>query len=178
MKKIVIISLISIGIITSNSCKKLDELTQFDLDYTSKVTVPSSSVVNIPIDLSTPDIETNYQDQLSSNETSTDLVDDIKLAVMNINAKEPQGSNLDFLKSVQVFISVDGLDEIEIASSNDIPDGLTTLELSVSSVNLKDYITKENIKFRIKTTTDKAITQDRDLEIFTRFSVNAKILGV
>lgn len=178
MKKILIISLIAIGIITSNSCKKLDEFTKFDLDYTSQVTVPANSLINLPIDIVTPDMETNYQDKFSNNNTNTDLVEEITLSTISITAKLPQGSNLDFLKSVQVFISADGLDELDIASSYDIPDGLTTLELTVSNANLKDFVTKKSIKLRVKTVTDKAITQDRDLEIFTRFKVNAKVLGV
>lgn len=178
MKKIIIISLIAVGILTTYSCKKLDEFTKFDLDYTSKVTIPANTIVNIPIDLNTPDIETNFQDKLSNNNTNTELVEEITLGAMSITATVPQGSNLDFLKSIQVFISADGLDEVEIASNSEVADGLTTLELTVSNVNLKDFITKESIKLRIKTVTDKAITQDRDLEIFTRFKVNAKILGV
>lgn len=178
MRKIAAISLLLLISFGAYSCKELDEFTKFNLDYTAKVTVPSTSVVNLPIDLLTPDITTNYEDQFSNNDTRTDLVEEINLTAMDITAKVPQGSNLDFLKSIEVFISADGLDEIEIASKKDIPDGLTKLDLDYSGVNLKDYVTKNTIKLRVKTVTDKAIGQDRELEVFTRFRVNAKILGV
>lgn len=178
MKKIITLALIAMGILTLNSCKELDEFTQFNLDYTTEVTIPANSVINLPLNLATPDVQTNYQNQFSNNNTNTDLVEEIKLAALDIVAKAPQGSNLDFLKSIKVFISADGLDELEIASKSDIPDGLTVLNLDKTDANLKDFVTKETIKLRVETVTDEAITQDRDLEIFTRFRVNAKILGV
>lgn len=178
MRRIAVILFLVLGIVTTNSCKKLDEFTQFNLEYTTEVTVPATAVIDLPIDILTPDMETNYEDQLSNNDTRTDLVQEITLSAMSFTAKSPQGSNLDFLKSVQVFISAEGLSEIAIASKNDIPDGLTKLDLEVSSVNLKDYIKKETIKFRVKTVTDKSISEERDLEIFNRFRVNAEILGV
>lgn len=178
MKKIILLSLIIIGVAGVYSCKKLDKLTQFHLEYTSSVTVPANSIVNLPISLASPDITTDYQSKFENNNTSKDLVDEIKLDKINIKVKAPHGTNLNFLKSVEVFISAEGLDEIRVASKFDVPDGLTSLDLDYISDNLKEYVLKESIKLRVKTITDEAITQDRDLEILTRFWVNAKILGV
>lgn len=178
MKKIVILSLLAIGTFAIHSCKKLDKLTQFHLEYNSAVTVPANSIVNLPIDLNTPDITTDYQKKFESNNTSKDMVEEIKLDKMNLTVKAPQGGNLDFLKSIEVYISADGMSEIRVASKLEIPDGLTTLDLDYADNNLKDYVMKESIKLRVKTITDKAITQNQDLNILTRFFVNAKILGV
>lgn len=178
MKKIIIVSLIALGIITTNSCKKLDEFTQFDLNYDATVVLPANSVINLPLNLFTPDITTNYEEKFSANDTRKDLIEEITISAIDIIVQKPQGQTLDFLKSIEVYISADGLDEIEVASKYDIPDGLTSLGLDYSKANLKDYVTKESIKLRIKTVMDESLNQDTELKINTRFRVNAKILGV
>jgi hypothetical protein len=178
MRKIAITLLLAIGIITTNSCNKLDEFTKFNLNYDATVVLPANSVINLPISLFTPDITTNYEDQFSSNDTRKDLVQEITIDGISIVVQKPQGQTLDFLKSIEVYISADGLDEIQVASKYDIPDGLTTLQLDYVSDNLKDYITKESIKLRVKTIMDKTLNQDTELKVNTRFKVNAKILGV
>ncbi len=178
MKKLIIIVLIASGIIVTNSCKKLDEFTKFNLNYDATVVLPANSVINLPLNLFTPDITTNYEEQFSSNDTRKDLVQEITIDGINITVQSPQGQTLDFLKSIEVYISADGLDEIQVASKYNIPDGLTMLELDYISDNLKDYITKESIKLRVKTVMDESLNQDTELKINTRFKVNAEILGV
>lgn len=178
MKKLIIVALIATGIISTNSCKELDEFTQFNLNYDAEVVIPKSSVINLPLNLFTPEITTNYEEQFSANDTRKDLIEEIRISGIDITVQKPQGQTLDFLKSIEVFISADGLDEIEVASKYDIPDGLTTLGLNYSNANLKDYVTKESIKLRVKTVMDESVQQDTELKINTRFRVNAKILGV
>ncbi|MGV3596877.1 MAG: hypothetical protein ACO1PI_03360 [Bacteroidota bacterium] len=176
MKKLMVI-LIAIAALTLNACKKLEKLTEFYLDYTASVTVPANMGINLPFDILTPDITTNYEEQFSANDTRKDMVDEIKMAGMVITVKSPQGQNLDFLKSINVFISAEGLPEKEIASKSNVPDGLSVLELDYTSDNLKEYVMKDKIKLRVKTVTDKALNQNVDLDVKARFFVNAKILG-
>jgi hypothetical protein len=176
MKKLIVLA-IALGSLGVYSCKKLDKLTQFYIENNSTVTIPANSGINLPFDLFTPDITTNYEEQYSANDTRKDLVDEIKIDKINITVKSPQGANLDFLKSIHVFISADGLDEKEIAWKEDVADGLTSLDLDHTGDNLKQYLMKDKIKLRIKTITDKATKQDITLDLKNRFFVNAKILG-
>lgn len=162
----------------SAGCKKADELTKFNMEFNSQVTVPSNTLINLPLDLVTPDMATNYEESFSSNNTRADLVEGITINKITITAQSPQGMNLDFLKSITVYISADGIPEKEVASKYDIPDGLTSLDLDYVSDNLKEFLTKESIRLRVKTITDKAVTQNVDLNVFNRFKVDAKILGV
>lgn len=176
MKKLIVVA-IALGSLGVYSCKKLDKLTQFYLDYNSTFTVPANSGINLPLDLFTPDITTNYEEKFSANDTRKDMVDEIKVDNISITVKSPQGAKLDFLKSIHVFISADGLAEKEVAWKDNIADGLTSLDLEHTGDNLKDYILKDKIKLRVKTVTDKATNQDITLDVKNRFWVNAKILG-
>lgn len=176
MKKLLLLLPLALAIVTLTKCKKIDELTTFRMSYDSQVTVPANGVINLPLDILTPDITTNYQQQFSANDTRSDLVNEINIDGITITVKSPANQNLDFLKSINVYIAAEGMAEKEIASKNDIPDGLSSLSLDYVSDNLKDYLTKDKIKLRVKTVTDKALTNDTELNIKTDFKVKAKIL--
>lgn len=176
MKKLSI--LLAVLVTFSAGCKKADDLTKFNMEFNSEVTVPPNTLINLPLDLVTPDMTTNYQETFSANNTRSDLVEAITIDKITISVKSPQGMHLDFLKSITVYISADGIPEKEIASKHDIPDGLTSLDLDYVSDNLKDFLTKETIRLRVKTITDKTLNQEATLNVFTRFKVDAKIFGI
>ena len=56
------------------SCDQVAEWTKFDLDYTASITIPSSVSTTTPIDISTPDINTNITQIFSDNNTTKDLI--------------------------------------------------------------------------------------------------------
>lgn len=177
MKKLIFASSL-FAILFLTQCKKLDKLTQFNLDYKSNASVPPNTVINLPLDLFTPDMTTNYEEQMKNNDTRSDLVEEIKITGIDMVVINPQGGNFDFLKSINVYISAEGLPEKEVAWKTSVPDGLTRLQLDYTGDNLKDYVAKNTIKFRVKTVTDKSVTQTIDIEVNSHFRVNAKVLGV
>ncbi|GAB1449572.1 hypothetical protein MASR2M44_26010 [Bacteroidota bacterium] len=161
------------------SCKKASELTQFDMDYESKVSIPSSVGVNLPVNFPTPDITSNSESQFSGKNTSKDLIDKIALKSIKLSITTPESGNFDFLKSIEVYLKADGLDPVMIASKTSIPDGLgKVLELETSGADIKEFIKKDKFKLDVKTVTDKLITQDHELKINAVFFVDAKILGL
>lgn len=176
MKKIFFIAIIVAGIATTYSCKKINELARFSMNYSTEFTVPAGTPVNLPLDIPTPGIETNFEETFKNNNTNAGLIDEITLSSLTITVKAPQGATLDFLKSVEFFIKADGLDEVKLASSENIADGLTSLDLTATGVNLKDYLTKNTIKLRVKTVTDKVLAENRELEAKFTFQVQAKIV--
>lgn len=176
MKKVLIFILLPILFF---SCKKLDKLTQFDLDYTTKVTVPSSLVINTPFDVPTPEVETNSSSTFSNNNTRSDLVESIVLSDMKLELTSPTTSDLSFLNEVIIYIKADGLEEKQIAIKTDIPNDVgQVLKMNVSGVELKDYLLKDKISLRVKVKTDKIISQDHDIDVKTVFRVDAKVFGI
>ncbi len=175
MKKI---ALVFIFIALLFSCKKIDKLTQFDMDYDSSVTVESTFGVNIPFNIYTPDISTSSESTFESNDTRKDLIESINLKSMTMTISDPSGDDFSFLKSIEIYISADGLSDIKIASKDNIPDNTTELKLDVSNTDLKEYIKKDSFKLKITTTTDEVLTHDYTIDIHSVFFVDAKILGV
>jgi hypothetical protein len=70
------------------------------------------------------------------------------------------------------------LPEVEIAWSNDIPDGIgNSLTLNVSGADFQEYIKKDQFSLRCNTITDELLTSDHEINIATTFYIDAKILG-
>lgn len=161
------------------SCSKLEELSQFDMDYNTEVTIPANSLVDTPLDIPTIDMDSDSKSSFASNNTSKDLIEQINLKHLKLVLKSPSDGSLNFLKSISIYISADSLDEKKIAWKDVIPD--TTkgeLTLDITSDDLKEYLIAESYKLRFNTTTNKAIEEDHLIDIDTKFFVDAKILGL
>jgi hypothetical protein len=179
MKKLIAFSIIFIAIFSMNSCKKVDKLTQFHINYNSSVTIPKTLGIDLPINVITPDINTESSSDFESNNTLKSLIQEVYPTEITLTITSPNDANFDFLKNIEISISADGLSEKKIAWLNDIPKtGLSEIVLEVSSDNLKEYILKDSFKLKTSTTTRELVSHDTDVDIHTRFFVNASILGV
>jgi len=179
MKKLLISMVLVILFVSFPACKALDKLTQFHITYDSQITIPKTLGVDLPVDVMTPDINTDSNAEFESNNTHKDLIDVIYPTQISLSITSPESSTFNFLKNIEIDISADGLAEKKIAWLNDIPKtGLKTITLQVSSDNLKAYIMKSSFQLHTKTTTRELISHDTDIKIHTVFYVNAKILGI
>lgn len=169
---------ILVFILVFTGCDKLDELTKFNMDYDTQVTIPSTTGINLPFDVLTPNTETNSESTFESNDTRKDLVEEIKLTKLQLEVTTPSDADFSFLESIEVYISAEGLDEILIASKVEVPESVSALDREVMDTDLKEYIKKDNYSLRLNTVTDEAISQDHEIDVKSTFFVDAKILGL
>jgi hypothetical protein len=176
MKKIILI-VFSIGLMLS-SCKEVDKLTQFTMEFDQDATIDATFPIPIGnYNIPTPNITTNSSSTFASNNTSKDLIEQAVLRKMTIEVKSPTDGNFSFLESIKVYIKADGLEEQLIAVNDNVPpDAL--IELESEGQNLEAYVKKEEIELRVKTVTDEILTQDYEIQIHTEFFIDAKILGL
>ncbi len=176
MKKVV---LLIIPVILYTSCKDIEKLTEFTMDYDSSVTLSKSTGLNLPVNLFTPDIETNSSSEFAVNETRKDLVEEIRLTALNLTITSPESQTFSFLESVTISIAAEGLSEIEVATLENIPDNVgKIITLETTDQDLKEYIKKDKFTLHVKSVTDELLSQDVDIDIASDFFVNAKILGL
>lgn len=150
---------------------------EFGLDYTSSITVPANSVISLPFDLLSPSITTNAESTFGSNNTNKDLIKEVSLSSLVGRITSPSNQRFDFVDDIKLYISADGLSEIEIASVVNVPDNIgTTLEFTTTGNNLKDYLVKDQFKIRAEITTDKNITEEVNIELDSKFSVLADLI--
>ena len=174
-----IIPLFSMIMLTYSSCKEIDKLTHFYMDYTSAITIESSINIDIPFDVWTPEISTNSEETFQNKNTRTDLIEEIILTEMDMNTTSPEFQSFDFLKSVEVYIIAEGVEELKIAWYDDIPQtGLLTISLQTTDDNLEEYINKDKYRLRSRIVTRQLISASIEIEISNTFFVDAKLLGI
>lgn len=168
--------LLSVVVVIASCTKLLDELITFKFTRDTSFTLPGSSSLGVPIGLSTPEVQTSYESEFANNNTSTDKVEYVKVTDMKLQVTNPAAANFNFLKSIEISISADGLADKVIASKNDIQnDNVQELSLDVSEEDLKPYLTKDTYRLKISAVTDEVITQDYEMNIATTFEVKGKI---
>ena len=177
MQKYFLVLILGIGALTS--CNQIDNLTKFTMDYDSSMTIPSSTGVNLPFVLNTPQMESNSESEFESNNTHKDLIEDIRLRKLKLTLTSPDNEDFSFLESIKIFIVADGLQELEIAFNEEVAATAgKVLDLQTMDVDIKDYIKKDKFSLKVQAVTDEVIAADHHIDIHSEFFVDAKILGI
>jgi len=168
-----IIALFAACIFTLTACDKINELLTFEIKDDFTFTIPSTVGLNVPTNIPTPSIPTSIEEGVIGNNTSADLIKDITLKQMSFQITNPASANFNFLESVHLYISADGLEEKLVAYMDNVPDGLTTLELITITDPLDAYIKQSTYDIRADIVTDELILQDTDIKGNFTFDVTA-----
>ena len=167
------------AILLAGSCKEVDKLTHFNMDYDENVTISSTIGINLPFNLFTPDITTNSQQTFQINDTRKDLIEEIRLTGLVLEIVNKTDKDFSFLKSVKIYIGAEGMDEILVAWKEEIENDVgKTLHLETSSDDLKEYIKKDEFYLKLTSVTDKLILSDYEINVQAGFFVDARILGI
>lgn len=175
--KIIYTGFLLAAVLLAPSCGKLDKLIQFNLTYNVKVVIPSSTGINLPFDVLTPEVETNSEASFKANDTRKDLIEEILLEELILTIDAPAGEDFSFLKNATVYIKAKGLDELEVATITDVKENSSELKLQPSSLNIAPYIKAEEFSLRLKAVTDELMSKDYTINIYSNFWVHAKLLN-
>jgi hypothetical protein len=160
--------------LTFISCRTQVQEISFFIPTTSEYAIPSSTVINLPFAISTPEIETNSQSSFSGNNTRSDLINEISLSSISLEILEPVGEDFSFLEAISIFILADDLPEVEIASLDVVDANQNLIFLETTGTDLQAYLKKDKYVMRTSTTTKEFLTEDYRLEIKSRFLVKAQ----
>lgn len=161
-------------VVILSGCKKLG--VNFVLNHQTTFRVESSSPLNLPFETATPDVTTNSSQQFENNNTAANLIKEIKLEELKLTITSPSSKTFSFLKSVQIFISTNASDEIELASLDNLASTAQTLSLICTTQNLDKYVKASSYKLRTRVVTKETITQGVDIRTDLKFKVRASIL--
>ncbi len=94
-------------------------------------------------------VETNSEQTLKDYNTSSDKVTSVKLTKMAVKMLEPGGQVFDFMDTIKVYISADGLEEKLMAYKNGVPTGVQNVDLDCySDIEMKEYFLKPQMRIR------------------------------
>ncbi|MDF9798652.1 hypothetical protein OKW21_003915 [Catalinimonas alkaloidigena] len=161
------------------ACEQVDELTKFNMDYDTSITIPSTTGLNLPLDIFTPDVKTNSESTFGVNDTRKDLVEEIRLKTLELTIQTPNDADFSFLKTIDIYIEAEGLPKEKIAWHEDVSSiSGNMLALETTGIDLKEYIKQDEFSLITEVVTDEALSSDYTIDVHTIFGVNAKILGI
>jgi hypothetical protein len=173
MKKGII--LLTLIVFTAFGCKKLKELTTFDIKNTAQFTIPKTALINTPV-LDTTPVHSSSKFAFESHNTNANNVEEIKLKSLRLSIVDPPGQNFNFLKSIEIFISAPGLNEVRLAYLETIPQNVNAIDLITTGEKLDEYIKGESYSLRISAVTTLSLTENVQVQSDMVFSVRAKLL--
>jgi hypothetical protein len=175
MKYIVAVSLI---VITSMmySCSKLTTVTFYE-EFNEKVSVPQVVLQGSTDTFATPPVPTNIEAQMKANNTSTSLVQSVKLQTMTLTITTPPGQTFGFVQDIRVFIYTDSLPPVEIANDHNISSSSDTLNLTIDAVELKPYLISNTFGMKFIGANRSAMIPAMTLNAYLKFKFQANLLA-
>jgi hypothetical protein len=155
------------------SCNAVDDLLTFNISNQASITIKSTSPINLPSEIVTPEVTTNSSAEFENNNTKADLVKDVKLSVLKLTISSPEGKTFTFIKSVHLYISTTDSDEIELAYQDNINSSSNMLDLICTDKKLDQYIKAGSYKIRTQVTLKETLTQDITVKADMKFKVTA-----
>ncbi len=180
MKNKYILLFVATIILLLGSCKEIDKLTQFKVNYSAQFTIPSTIGINLPFHIPTPNIPTDISNKLENNQTNKELIEKLLLQKLTLVILNPSSEDFSFLKEVDLYIKTDNLPQIKVAYKHNISNtigGQLDLDI-VPDLDLQAYIKEPSFTLDSKIVTDELILQAIDVKADMTFWVDAKILGV
>ncbi|WP_166925802.1 hypothetical protein [Flavobacterium poyangense] len=155
------------------SCNSVDDLLTFTISNETSIQIKSTSPINLPSEIITPDVTTNSSAEFSNNRTKASLVKDVKLKSLRLTITDPEGKTFTFLKSIHLYISTNDSDEIELAYQDNINATSNTIDLISTDARLDQYIKADKYKIRTKVTLKETLTKDVTVKADMKFRVTA-----
>lgn len=155
------------------SCDAVDDLLTFTITNEASIKIKSSSPINLPSEIITPDVTTNSSAEFQNNKTKASLVKDVKIKSLKLTISDPSDKTFTFLKSIHLYISTTDSDEIELASQDNINSSSNTIDLVCTDARLDQYIKADSYKIRTQVTLKETLTKDVTVKAKMNFRVTA-----
>ena len=155
-----------------SSCKKLGRLLTFEISNSEMITIPATSLVAIPVVSPVP-VTVNSQESFENNKTQANLVKDVSLQKLTLSITNPANETFNFLKGISIYIGTDQSDKILLASLDNIPMNVSSLQLISSNAKLDKYIKASSYTLYTEISLRAANSKDLTVKAESKFRVTA-----
>jgi hypothetical protein len=176
--KSIFLATLVLSTVLFSACEQDGFNVSFNLDYSKEFTIESALVteLGLPIDVTTPAINTNSSEEFTTNNTSIDRLENAELTSLKLTIIAPDGQKFSFVEEVKLYIQGQGMTEELVASKVNIDDAASEIEMDVESTNLVEHVKSGEFTLRASVTTDELITEDVDVKADMTFKVTAEVL--
>lgn len=170
MKRLICIS--ALFLLATSGCKKLNELLTFEISNSETFKIPASGLVGVPI-ISPVPVTVHSEESFENNKTNANLVKDVRLKKLSLTIIDPASENFNFLKSIRIFIGTDQNDKVLLASLDDVPTGVSTIELISNNSKLDKYIKASSYTLYTEISIRSSIAKELTVRADSKFKVTA-----
>ena len=174
MKKL--LTVLFASVLFLSSCDQLGKLTEIKIPLSEKITIPVIPIAGAET-IETPGIKTGIDSVMNDAGISEDLIEDITLSKMDFKMTS-MNDDFGFLKSIEVYITSEGKDDVKIAYANDIADVNSLSLTTMDETDIKDFILKEEFGLKVKFETLDPIMSPKEVEIKLEVILDLEVLGL
>lgn len=175
MRKLLLIAFVAAAFA---GCKKGDlGVITFDVTQTGSFEYPPNNDILSLLEVTTPAINSSWKGQFENNNTNADNIEEMKLKTANLVIKDPPGQTWKFMKSMEVWIEAEGIQETKIAYNDNIDENIgQTLALTPVDVDLKPFAQKDQFSLTIRTKARETTSEWIKGDIEMVFKVTADVI--
>lgn len=169
------LTLIALAVAALSSCKKAEPIAQLTITDQIQMSIPATAASATPFEMYSQPVYSDASQQLTNNDTKAEMVQSARLKEFRMNITQPLGESWEFLNDIEVFIAADQLSEKKIAFQYQITGGtVAALLLKTENIDLSEYIKKGTYIVKARLTTSKDISNEINVNIISRYLVDAK----
>ncbi|MDF7814299.1 hypothetical protein [Hymenobacter sp. YC55] len=172
MKKILLLFPLAFLLLTMG-CEKIDDLLTFNIEDSQNIKVSGGFPLGKVVPLTPLTVPTKSEEKFSTEGTNANLVKKVTLTQLTLTVTDPSSENLDFLKLIRIYISTDSNDKVLLASLDNVPLGVKSINLEPTKAVLDKYIKAKSYTLTTEAEIRKPISSDITLRSDTRFRVTA-----
>ena len=156
-------------------CGALDSLLTVEISETSQVMVEQGTVLESLLgDLGFGEfvsMNLTESQELANQGVEPGDIESVTLTVMELEAIEPDGSDLSFMESMVFYAEAPDVDKVQIASSPGFPEGEPLVAFTLEDVDLTPYVVSESMTL---STDVNAGRPEQDTLVEARFTLQVK----
>jgi hypothetical protein len=162
------------------ACKKIKDaaVISFNITNSSQFSIPATAIIGDTVNLdSLPPVSTTSKVSFENNKTAADHIENITLKKLTLSIDQPSTQTFDFITAIEIYISTDSLPKVEIAYLEDVPLGVSSIDLNTTDVKLDEYIKKDSYDMTVTVKIRETTNQQTNITANMTFGVTAKLLN-
>lgn len=118
-------------------------------------------------------VTSNSKESFENNNTKANLVKDVILKRLTLTITDPATENFNFLKSIKIFIGTAESDKVLLASLDNVPMGVSAIELVSGNSKLDKYIKASSYTLYTEVSIRSSVAKELTVRADSKFRVTA-----
>ena len=159
------------------------KLATIEFSETAEATVPSAGTLGTITELvgnlgfsGFTDMNISESEELANQGVAPGDINEAFITNFSLEALSPEGSDLSFLDSLEIWVEAEGLEPVLVASQDEFPEGVGKVDFIVEDVDITEYVVSEAMTITTEAS-GSLPSEETQLEAEIGFSVGITAQG-